>query len=133
VTPRDEHERGLALFVSPSYRHRFLVSLKSEKTRERLQGSLAHFSHLDPRFATRLTAGHRSIEAVLQELRTHGAPKECYVFSENREITGRFMELTAAVEAVFSQTWGSFISCIPGRLAYFEDEYGERHILHRTD
>jgi hypothetical protein len=66
-------------------------------------------------------------------LRERGAPAECYVFSENPEISGRMMPLRDAVTAVFSQNWGTFISCIPGRLAYFENEYGERHILQRSD
>ncbi len=56
-----------------------------------------------------------------------GAPTNCYVMSER--IDGIEMELLAALEEVVGNGNGAILSCIPGRLGYFEGEWRERYIL----
>jgi hypothetical protein len=128
-----EHENGIAGFVSPDHRPRFRESLQNERLRKRLRSKFAHFNYLDPRVAQRLTSGNRNVESILTELRKRGAPTTCYVMSENDDIDARTMDLEEALRAVFSEGWGTFLSCIPAKLAYFENEHGERHILQRPD
>ncbi len=41
------------------------------------------------------------------------------------------MELLSALEQVVGYGGGAVISCIPGRLGYFEDEWKERFILEK--
>jgi hypothetical protein len=44
------------------------------------------------------------------------------------------MPLDAALEGVYCGDMGAIISCIPGKLAYYEGEdHGERYILDRQD
>ena len=124
-----EHERGLAAFVASPYRKRFREALKTPKLRDRLRARFAHTNYLDPRFANRLTSGNRSVPAILTSLRQRGAPDKCHIFSENDDIDGREMEIDDAIAAIHSRGWGTFVSCLPGKLAYFEDEHGERHLL----
>jgi hypothetical protein len=128
-----EHENGLAKFVLPDHRPRFRESLQDERLRKRLRAKLAHFNYLDARFSKRLTSGNRNVESILTELRRRGAPTTCYVMSENDDVDARTMDLEEALRAVFSEGWGTFLSCIPGKLAYFEDEHGERHILEQPE
>ncbi|OCA92581.1 hypothetical protein [Pseudobacillus wudalianchiensis] len=61
------------------------------------------------------------IEALLKK---HGAEKLCYIISWNEEIDGQQMPLLSALENVVGFGMPSIISCIPGKLAYFESEQG---------
>jgi hypothetical protein len=64
-------------------------------------------------------------------LRDRGAPATCVLFSAAADLDAREMPLDNALAAVVGWNPGTFISCIPGRLAYFEDEEG-RYLLERT-
>lgn len=63
-------------------------------------------------------------------LKAKGAASTCYVMSENTKLDGREMELEAALKKTVGYQMGTLISCVPGKLAYFEDEDG-RWILER--
>jgi hypothetical protein len=60
-----------------------------------------------------------------------GAGSKCRVTSENLDLDGREMDLDAALKETIGYGMGTIISCIPGRLAYFEDE-DVRYILQRS-
>jgi hypothetical protein len=79
---------------------------------------LAHFAHLDQRFATKV--GDKSLVAA--KLRKLGAPTVCYVMSELPEIDGRFIPLEDAIRLTVEAQAGSLISCLPGRLGCFVGE-----------
>ena len=79
-----EHEAGLALFLEPSSRGRFRHALTSARARSKFRAKLAHFAHLDQRFATKVS-DKSLVAARLHEL---GAPRVCYVMSEDSEIDG---------------------------------------------
>lgn len=65
-------------------------------------------------------------------LRAHGAPEDCYVFSNSRKLDGQFMRLDDALQQVCGIGLGTVISLIPGRLAFFEGElYPDQHVLVR--
>ena len=52
--------------------------------------------------------------------------------SANDELDGREIGLSEALTAVIGSGWGTFVSCVPGVLAYFEsEEPTERYICHR--
>ena len=65
-------------------------------------------------------------------LRQKGAPDSCYVMSDNPDIDGREMPLTDALSKTVGMDAGTLVSCIPGKLAYFEMEgFDGRYILLR--
>ena len=74
----------------------------------------------------------QEIERLLTE---QGAGDICYVMSINEAIDGKEMDLKTAIDRVFGYGLSSIISCINGKLAYFqaEQEYGAppRFILKR--
>jgi hypothetical protein len=86
---------------------------------------LNHCRDIDERYA-RLLPSNTNVAALL---RGHGAPATCYVLSDTAEIDGRTLPLVEAVEAAELGAWGTILSCIPGRLAYYYDECGERRML----
>ncbi len=60
---------------------------------------------------------------LLQEkLREKGAPLTCYVLSKNSKIDGLRLPLCEALIETVGYGFGTFLSCIPGRLAYYEGQ-----------
>ena len=117
-------------FFVPARRTRWLESLDSKKRRRAILGRLNHCYDLDERFATPL-APNVNVVAVLRSL---GAPDTCYVISSIAAIDGREMPLEEAVYQAGAGGWGTLISCISGRLAYYSDEAGtkRRMLLSRS-
>lgn len=58
-----------------------------------------------------------------------GAPKTCHVIGGEHD--GEDMELLAALKAIVGYGRGTVLSCIPGKLGYFEGEIQERFLLVR--
>ena len=46
----------------------------------------------------------------------------CWVISEDPEIDGWELDLREALEHVNGRQIGTILSCVPGKLAYFESE-----------
>jgi hypothetical protein len=109
----------------PARRTRWLESLASEKRRRRMLDRLNHCRDLDDRFATLLASN----TDVVGLLRSRGAPRMCYILSDTGDIDGLRMPLDEAVLAAAQGGWGTILSCIPGRLAFYYDECGERRML----
>ena len=114
-----------------SYRKRFLGLLEAGK-RSRVRRDLPHFKHLDARFAQRIPDGEQTKSAILDKLRKKGSPPNRYVFSEDSDIDGQELPTAEALDRVVGFGYGSLISCVPRRLAYFEGEQqNPRYILER--
>jgi hypothetical protein len=131
---RDEHERGLAGFVRASRRARFTASLDSAKARAKLRRRLAHFADLDERWLTAVPALPAAAERVwiVRALRDGGAPRRCYLVSENPDLDGKCFDLEDALAEVLGRGFGTLISCVPGEVAFFEgEEPNARWVLSR--
>jgi hypothetical protein len=72
-------------------------------------------------------------QRLLAHLKKLGAPADCYLISAVDSLDGQTMNLAAALDAVIGIGVGTLVSCVPGKLALYEGEYGasERLILHR--
>jgi hypothetical protein len=70
------------------------------------------------------------IYAILRGL---SAPDTCYLISEHTSFDGKETDLLAALKQIIGNGdgMGSVISCLPGRLGYFEGEWKERYILQK--
>ena len=114
-------------FVISNKRQRYLALLATTRGRDKIRAALDHFDDLDPRFCKPVASTD-----VLRILRRLGAPSQCYVMSCNRELDGRQMDLAEALAESIGRGSGTLISCVPGRLAYFESEDPKRrYICHR--
>ena len=119
-------------FVVPPKKERLLTLLGSKKGRPKVRRALAHFRDLDHRYAQRLDPSQHTSGAIITLLKERGAPANCYLLSEDADLDGCELPLEEAVEKVRGKGMGTFISCIPGRLAYFEaEDVGERYLLER--
>jgi len=129
MTQQQEHEQQLfKTFILPQRRDRYLGFLAVPKHRKKITRGLAHFKHLDPGCVRSIPPSQHSPENIWKLLRSMGAPGLCWVLSENDEIDGREMPVLEALQVVVGRQMGTFLSCLAGRLAYFEDE-DQRWIL----
>lgn len=55
-------------------------------------------------------------------LRSKGAGRTVWVISEDSAMDGKEMDLDEAMRKTWGAQKGGILSCIPGKLAYFEDE-----------
>jgi hypothetical protein len=125
------HEEELVrAFILPARQERYLEFLRIPKKRLKFIAQLPHFKHLDPRFVLIIPSNQRNATAILKLLVGKGAGPDCWVISENSDLDGRQMDLELALKETIGRQMGTFLSCVAGRLAYFEDEDG-RYILAR--
>ncbi len=129
-TAVNHEEEVIRAFILPNQRDRYLEFLTTPKKRTKFIGQLAHFKHLNPKFAFSVPSGEASASALLKLLKAKGAGPKCWIASENRELDAQEMDLETALKATIGYGMGTIISCIAGKLAYFEDE-DERYILQR--
>jgi hypothetical protein len=125
------HEEALVkAFILPVRQERYLDFLKSPKKRAKFLAQLSHFKHLNPKFLVRIPRNQQNPTSLVKLLAGKGAGPNCWVMSEDSALDGKEMELEAALKEIIGRQMGTFLSCVPGRLAYFEDEDG-RYILER--
>jgi len=120
--PQREAELSLAAFLLEDRRDRFLQLLASKVGRQKLRARLAHFPDLDPSVCVPIRSSDQSATAIAALLRSAGANLTCFVVAERSVLDGRSMPLTDALDAVVGRGSGALISCVPGRLGYYEGE-----------
>jgi hypothetical protein len=128
------HETELVkAFITPLKRSRYFSLLESPKGRLKLIKELDHFGDLDMHYAKLIPMSQQSADGIERLLKQKGAPAICHVMSVNSNIDNQELSLCKALEETVGRGMGTVISCIPGKLAYFEDEEpNERYILERS-
>ena len=128
-----EHEPAFVkAFIVRTKQERYLELLSKPKRRKAVLDSLAHFKDLDPRFEVPIPPSAHSPSGIERFLRSRGAPSECYLISEDAALDGRAVALSEALSSIVGRGMGTLLSCIPGRLGYYEgEEGGERWLLER--
>jgi hypothetical protein len=117
------HEEALVrAFILPTKRERYMEALTKPKKRAKFRSELAHFKGLDPRFVVGIAPREQNPSSLLKILTAKGAGTRCWVISENREMDGQELDLEIALKETVGYGMGTLISCVPGKLAYFEDE-----------
>lgn len=112
----------LRAFVVSQKQERLIELLSNPRRRARVLASLAHFRDLDERFKIEIPHAQQTASGIAARLFKLGAPRECYAISENPAVDGRLLELERLLETVVGMGSGTLISCIPGRLGYYEGE-----------
>lgn len=132
-TAESIEEAVVSSFFLRRRRARMIGLLRSKRGRAKALARLAHCHDLDSAYITSVDKESQTPEAVHRLLRERGAPDSCYLVSELPALDGRYMVLIEALQMVVGSGMGTVVSCMPGRLAYFESEdAGERYILERA-
>lgn len=122
----NEHEtKTIRAFVLKEKQDRLLLLLGDSKRRIEGLNRLNHSGDLDPRY-TQWLPSNTDIAALL---RKDGCPKEVYVISGAEQIDAKTLPLEDALQQVTWHGFGSILSCIPGKLAYYYDEEGGSRAL----
>jgi hypothetical protein len=120
-------------FILKARQERCAFLLSDSVRRRKFRDSLAHFKWIDERFAHPIPpkTAHTAVELVAL-LRQKGSGPTVWIISEYAPIDGREMNLETAMEEIWFEDWGTILSCIPGKLAFFRDEemHSERLLLH---
>jgi hypothetical protein len=126
-----EHIDGFCrAFIRPEKRDRLAMLLAGKRRADGVH-ELAHPDLIDMRYA--IASKETDPQRLLAHLKKLGAPADCYLISAVDSLDGQTMNLAAALDAVIGIGVGTLVSCVPGKLALYEGEYGasERLILHR--
>ena len=127
-------EQLLARFFIPTKRERYVEMISNPKKRGKFLRELPHFKSLDPRYLLPMSPKKLFPNQIAEILTAKGALQSCWITSENSRLDGREIPLLDALKEVVGGQMGTFLTCIPGRLAYFEgEEMGDRWILERRD
>jgi hypothetical protein len=88
---------------------------------------------IDRRYVLVVGAKDANPSAVCRLLRHYDAPATCHVISaDDSELDEQELDLEEALAKVFDFSQATIISCIPGKLAYFEGDWHTHWILKRT-
>jgi len=123
-----DHEEAFAsVFVVPEKRARYLEFLRKPKRRAEILNRFCHFFDFVPELATPVDRG--SDLAAL--LRKRGAGSTAHVIGGRSELDGKDMPLEDAIDGAMADPAGVVISCVPGRLALYMQEFppGDTFIL----
>ena len=119
----NDHERGFLAFLAEPTRRRMETLLElGEKRRGDVRGLLDHSVRLAAGFAEHVTGSDAFPGPVDAMLRARGAPSTCYVLAASSALDGREMPLREALDAIIGISGGAYVSCIPGRLGFYEYE-----------
>ncbi len=124
MLPAEIEERTIRAFFIPEKRNRAVQLLGNPKRRKKLLESLNHCSDFDQRFTTSIRNSKNPVD-ILSKL---GAPADCYLISSEPKLDGTVLSLSDAIFKIESACWGTLVSCIPGRLAYYYGESGEQRL-----
>lgn len=127
VTLTEHQEQIIAAFImkEKQERYRFQLASSDERKRNVCMGRLNHCRDLDLRYVVWLPR-NTDVVALLRKV---GSGRTVYIFSSAGAIDGTIMPLEDALEATVREGWGTILSCVPGRLAFYYDEDGERRAL----
>jgi hypothetical protein len=130
----DLHEEKLfEAFAVSTKRQRFVELLATKRGRDKIRFALDHFDDLDPRFCKLVPASEQTASGVLGILKGLGAPALCHIMSSGNALDGHEMDLSEVLPQIVGGGMGTLVSCVPGKLAYFEgEEPKRRYICHRN-
>jgi hypothetical protein len=118
----NKHEAGFLEFVEEPNKRRLRTLFElGEKRRADILSRLHHAVHLEARYCSRLAGADQFAPKVELMLRQLGAPDTCYVIGGG-ELDGDEMPLAKALSDLIGFQDGAFVSCIPGKLAYYQYE-----------
>ncbi|MCB0321499.1 MAG: hypothetical protein KDD60_11285, partial [Bdellovibrionales bacterium] len=88
----------------------------SARSRKKFLSKLGHFDGFDDGSVIEIASHNQHLSSVLDSLRGHGAPEQCYVISENPKLNAKEMILSDALANTIGMGFGTIIVCLAGRL-----------------
>jgi hypothetical protein len=127
--PKTEEELIKAFFPKER-RERYLEGLANPKKRRKLTNKFCHFNPADSSYAVTIPSSEQHPRNIYRLLKQYGAPDMCWAVSGELSLDSRTCNLKETLEDIVGRTFATFLCCVDGKLAYFENE-DERCILRR--
>lgn len=115
-----EEKSIISAFYEYERKDVLLTLANSPESREEFVDAMLITKDLIDRCLKRIPPGDNLAEKIQQLLTGLGAPPRCYVVSENEELDGKEVSLIEALKETVESGDAAILSCIPGKLAYFE-------------
>lgn len=123
---KETEEQTIRAFVQKAKQERCCLLLSNPKRRKEFTAELAHFKWLEERFAHPIpSALAHTAGQIAALLRAKGAGSTVWAISEDSALDGTELMLEEALHKVLGRGMGTILSCVPGKLAFFQGE--ERH------
>lgn len=106
----------------------FVVKEKQDRmlairhNRKKLRLLLAHKIELKKQFVHFLKNDEAKAENLYLMLKKYGASDICYTICENSKYDYQEVNLKEVLSKILNRDFGIIISCIPGKLAYYQGE-----------
>ena len=114
-------------FILQAKQARYSQKLASPKHRREFLSRLDHNLDYDPAFVEQIP-GNQTTAMILETLLKLGAPDNCHVIGAGSNLDAKTLPLADALSDIDGQANGVVLSCISGKLAYYESEDG-RYLL----
>ncbi len=125
-----QHEIGfIRSFVVKNKQDRFIGFVKSKRRRNAFSSALDHPNFISKEYAEEILSVDQNPDGIAAILRRKSKKERGFVISANATVNQKDMLIEDALESIVGQGYGAILSIISGRLAYFEDEEGDRFIL----
>jgi hypothetical protein len=127
---RMDHEQAFVeAFVVPEKRARYAEFLCKPKRRGEITDRFCHFFDFMPELAKQVPRGTAS--ELVPLLRARGAGHTAHVIGGRDAIDGQHLPLEQAIDEALADPSGVVVSCVPGRLALYMQEFppGDTFIL----
>jgi hypothetical protein len=122
----------ISSFASSSAKRRLLSLLETKNGRRRILDELDHVNWLDSQSAWLVPSNRQTIGELERLLVERGAPEMCRVISTDPALNDRTLHLREALIDIVGGGRGAVVTCVSGRLAYYEsEEPQERYICAR--
>lgn len=105
----DRRKRWAEALVNKRKRNLFLIRLADSRDFIKI--------HMHP-----INPSPRTYKELLVQLKILKTQELCHIISQYSALDGCKLELQEAIRRVFGIGLGSIVSCVPGKLAYFEGE-----------
>ncbi len=127
-------EEFIKAFVIADKKERYLGFIRNPKSRCKFIAQLDHFNDLAINYVSSIPNNRQTLTEIKKLLIQKGAVASCYVISSNHRIDGQRLDLKEALTETIGSSFGTLLSCIPGRLVYVEQEgFNKRYILYKID
>lgn len=134
---REYEEKIVRTFFVKRLQARVMFELSCSQKRRDALGRLCHESEetLINKYMMEIPKPNSDYLEIVSLLKRYGADKLSYCISLNNNIDGKYLPITVTLENAVNFGLASLISCIPNKLAYFQEEqcYGppRRFILYK--
>ena len=109
-------------FLREDRRSRWRELFPRPKGRKKLLGTLWNGDDLDRNLLIKVDPSERTIQQLSSRLRSLGAPTMCHLISARANLDGKDLDLISALRMVLNLAPGTIICCLPGKLAYYEND-----------